>query len=82
MSRITEFQVGKTGRLIGSFNAVLDVSGKPGTSVRAFETGFLTPAGTIFKLYVPVHCLTNKSTSHDRTLHKQLKAILLEGQIL
>ena len=79
MSRITEFQVGKNVRLVSASDAVLDSSGRSGTFVRIFETGFLDPSGTIFKFYIPVHSLTNKSTSHDRTLHKQLKSVLLEG---
>jgi hypothetical protein len=48
--------------------------------VRAFECAFLSPSGAVLKIYVPVHSLTNKSTSYDRTLHKQLKSVLLEGE--
>ncbi len=83
MCRIVEFPVGKTGRLIQSSDTFLDgSSGRFGSgSVRAFDCAFLSPSGLIQKIYVPVHALTSRSTSHDRTLHKQLKTILFQGEI-
>ncbi len=83
MCRIVEFPVGKTGRLIQSSDTFLNGStGRFGSgSVRTFDCAFLSPSGVIQKIYVPVHALTSRSTSHDRTLHKQLKTILFQGKI-
>jgi hypothetical protein len=79
MSRIIEFPVGKTGRLIHSSETVLDSSPRSSVSARTFECSYLSPSGDIQRIYIPVHTLSSRSTSHDRTLLKQMRTILADG---
>jgi len=79
MCRIVEFPVGKTGRLIRPSEAIIDSSKRSNAPARSFECSYLSPDGMIQQLYIPVHALSNKSTSHDRTLQKQLRQIIADG---
>ena len=45
-------------------------------SVRSFSCAFLDPSGKIFQIFVPIHALTDKSSSHDSNLQAKLKELL------
>lgn len=79
-ARIAEFPVGKRGRLVHSSNVVLDTSPRSPFSVRIHSCCFLEPHGAIKHMYIPVHALTNKSSSHDVTVQRQLHSVLLESE--
>ena len=69
--RVVEFNVSKCGRLLSSSNCLVD-RGTGHTPLRAFDCGFLDHSGKLYQLHVPVHALTNKASSHDATLQKQV----------
>ena len=78
--RIVEFPVGKHGKLISCTNALLDENGPTSPlSVRTVAgCAFLETSGMIKQIYVPVHSLTSKSSSHDTIIRKQLIALATE----
>ena len=77
MFRVVEFPVGKHGKLISCTNGLLDENHSPSPlSVRTIGGCiFLEPSGVIKHIYVPVHSLTSKSSSHDTVVRKQLLAL-------
>ena len=83
MFRVVEFPVGKHGKLVSCTNALLDENNIPTPfSVRTIgECVFLEPSGAIKHIYVPIHSLTTKSSSHDTIIRKQLFALATNDKI-
>ena len=50
-------------------------------SARCFSCAFLDPGGKIYQIFVPIHALTDKSSSHDSNLQAKLKATLEQEDV-
>lgn len=74
MYRVVEFPVGKNGKLLSCSNAILDESNQSNSMIIRKVDGcvFLEPSGSIKHIYVPVHSLTSKSSSHDTVVKNQI----------
>ena len=85
-SRVAHFPVSKRGALITTNNSVLDMKQGSPLSIRSFSCAFLDPSGKIFQIFVPIHALTDKSSSHDSNLQAKLKELLdqenVESEVL
>jgi hypothetical protein len=80
-TRVAHFPVSRTGLLIKSNNSLLDQRQGSGLSARHLTTAFLEPNGKIRHLFVPVHALTDRSSTHDSNLQSQVKAMLGQDQV-
>ena len=50
-------------------------------SARSFSCAFLDPGGKIYQIFVPIHALTDKSSSHDSNLQAKLKVTLEQEDV-